>query len=87
MKINKKYEPVIFTALTGICTSGFISFVLVSINIGYNHTFFIHWAQMWGAAFISSIPCAYYFPKMIRKFMKRFTFVEKEKSFKRVIKD
>ncbi|WP_208610862.1 DUF2798 domain-containing protein [Bacillus proteolyticus] len=87
VKINKKYEPIILTILTGLCTSGFISFVLVSINIGYNPTFLIHWPQMWGEAFISSIPCAYYFPRIIRKFMNLFTFVEKEKSFERVIKD
>ncbi|WMT40808.1 DUF2798 domain-containing protein [Paenibacillus sp. D2_2] len=76
MKINKKYEHIIFTILMGLGISFFISFVLVSINMGYNNMFMTKWLNMWGEAFICAVPCAYFFPKGIKKVMKRITFVE-----------
>ncbi|WP_147212545.1 DUF2798 domain-containing protein [Oceanobacillus sojae] len=82
MKINKKYEHITFTVLMGLGISCIISFVLVSINIGYNSSFLGSWLTMWLQAFICAVPCAYYFPKAIRKLMKIFNFVEKETSYK-----
>lgn len=80
MKINKKYEHIIFTCLMGLGMSFLISFVLVSINIGYNDVFLGTWLRMWGEAFICAVPCAYFFPRGIKKVMKLITFVEEEKS-------
>ncbi|MFB7156084.1 DUF2798 domain-containing protein [Lysinibacillus sp. NPDC056232] len=77
MKINKIYKSFIYTILTGLFTSCFISFILVSINLGYSHTFLIHWLRMWGEAFLCAIICAYIFPKIINKLMRIITFVEK----------
>ena len=81
LKINKEYEHIIFTSLMGLGISFFISFVLVSINIGFTGMFMATWLRMWSEAFICAVPCAYFFPKGIRKIMKGITFVDKKKSF------
>ncbi|MGE7111170.1 DUF2798 domain-containing protein [Lysinibacillus sp. NPDC047702] len=77
MKINKIYKSFIYTFLSGLFTSCFISFILVSINLGYSHTFLIYWLRMWGEAFSCAILCAYIVPRIINKLMTIITFVEK----------
>ncbi|MCQ6279284.1 DUF2798 domain-containing protein [Bacillus sp. EB600] len=76
MKINKKYEQLVFTFFMALGMSIFISFVLVSINFGYSHTFFKIWVKIWSEAFLCAFPVAYFLPKGIKKIMKTFTFVE-----------
>jgi len=76
MKINKIYKSFIYTVLIGLFNSCFISFILVSLNLGFSHTFLIHWLPIWGEAFLCAILCAYIFPRIINKLMTFITFVE-----------
>jgi hypothetical protein len=77
LRINKKYENLVFTFLMALGMSVLISFILVSINFGYNDRFLITWLKMWGEAFVCAFPIAYILPKGIRKVMKTITFVER----------
>ncbi|MBD2868833.1 DUF2798 domain-containing protein [Paenibacillus arenilitoris] len=78
MKINKKYEPLLYVFLSALCMSLFISFILVSINTGYNDVFLKTWLRMWSEAFLCALPAAYFFPKGIRKLLKAITFSTEE---------
>lgn len=57
--------------------SFFVSFVLVSINFGYNSAFFQNWLKIWSQAFICAFFGAYFFPKIIQQFMNKINFSEK----------
>lgn len=76
MKIDKKYEHIVFTFFMALGMTFFISFVLVSINFGYSNIFVKTWIRMWSEAFVCAFPAAYFLPKGIRKLMKTITFVE-----------
>ncbi|MGE8006285.1 DUF2798 domain-containing protein [Lysinibacillus sp. NPDC093216] len=66
MKINKKFEPLIFSVLMILGISSIISFVMTSMNVGYTSLFFKSWMKAWGIAFV------------VKKIMKIFTFIENE---------
>jgi Protein of unknown function (DUF2798) len=55
----------------------FVSFVLVSINFGYDNTFLHTWLKIWSQAFICAFLGAYFFPRVIQKIMEKINFVEK----------
>ena len=78
MKIDKKYEQIVFTFFMALGMSIFISFVLVSINFGYSSVFVKIWVRVWSEAFVCAFPVAYFLPKGIRKVMNTITFVEKK---------
>ncbi|HWK23101.1 MAG TPA: DUF2798 domain-containing protein [Ureibacillus sp.] len=69
MKINQKYKRAIFALLMAFCMSVFISFILVSLNNGYNAEFFSAWLKTWCEAFVCAFFGAYYFPVVINKFL------------------
>ena len=60
-----------------ITISFFISFILVSINRGYDHQFLSAWLKTWSQAFICAFFGAYFFPRVIQQIMRRINFVEK----------
>jgi hypothetical protein len=76
LKIDKKYEPIVFTFFMAFGMSIFISFVLVSVNFGYSTIFLKIWMKIWSEAFVCAFPVAYFLPKGIRTLMKIITFVE-----------
>jgi hypothetical protein len=78
LRMNKKYEQVVFTFFMALGMSFLISFILVSINFGYSNVFIKTWLKMWSEAFICAFPIAYFLPMGIRKVMQLITFVEKE---------
>ncbi|YCI79740.1 DUF2798 domain-containing protein [Bacillus sp. R1-10] len=57
--------------------SFFISFILVSINRGYDHLFLSAWLKTWSQAFICAFFGAYFFPRVIQQIVGRINFVEK----------
>ena len=77
MNINIKYKNIISVFLMALSISFFVSFVLVSINFGYNNTFLYTWLKIWPQAFICAFLGAYFFPRVIQKIMGRINFVEK----------
>ena len=54
-----------------------ITFILVSINFGYDHNFLLRWLKMWSQAFICAFFGAYFFPRIIQQMMNKINFVEK----------
>ncbi|PGW28949.1 DUF2798 domain-containing protein [Bacillus cereus] len=78
MKINKKFEPIIFNIFMILGISSIISFVMVSMNIGYTALFLKSWMKTWGIAFVLAFLASKLLPFVVKKVMKIFTFVEKD---------
>ncbi|MED4753542.1 DUF2798 domain-containing protein [Brevibacillus choshinensis] len=78
MKINKKYENIVFTFLMAFGMSCLISFFMMLITLGFSHFVFLNWLKSWGIAFLFAFPAAYFFPRVIRKVMRTITFVESD---------
>lgn len=77
MNISSKYKRIIFAVCMAFCMSVFISFILVSINWGYNHEFLAAWLKVWSQAFVCALFGAYFFPIFIQKnIMNKINFVE-----------
>ncbi|SER93154.1 Protein of unknown function [Gracilibacillus ureilyticus] len=62
--------------------SFFISFILVSINQGYDHRFVVTWLRTWSQAFVCAFFGAYFFPKVIHLIMGKINFTEKPQIIK-----
>lgn len=78
MKINSKFQRIIFAICMAFCMSTFISFILVSINWGYNQAFLSRWLKIWSQAFVCALFGAYFFPILIQKLiMNKINFIEK----------
>jgi hypothetical protein len=76
MKINKKFQQIVFTFLMALSMSFIISFVVVSINFGYSDIFLKTWIVIWCEAFVIAFPSAYILPRGIKRIMNTITFVE-----------
>ena len=76
--INKKYERTLTIFFSAVCMTFFISFVIVSLNTGYNSMFFKTWMKTWGQAFLCAFLAAYFLPKGIKYLMGKINFVETE---------
>ncbi|WP_370294685.1 DUF2798 domain-containing protein [Rossellomorea marisflavi] len=76
MKIHSKYRRVITAFVTALCMSIFISFMLVSINFGYDSHFLLTWLRMWSEAFACAFFGAYFFPKFIQYLISKSHFFE-----------
>jgi cytochrome bd-type quinol oxidase subunit 2 len=77
INIDIKYKNIIFAALMAFSMSIFITFILVSINSGYDKTFLPTWFRTWTQAFICAFFGAYFFPRVIQKLIRKINFVEK----------
>lgn len=87
MKINVKYKNVLFAFLMSFSLSLIISFVLASINVGYNSLFLQAWLKNWGMAFVIAYFGARYLPLFIHVIFTKITFEESHpKSVKPTIK-
>ena len=78
MKINKKFEPIIFGIFMVLGMSGILSFVIVSMNVGYTDLFLKTWIKTWGIAFVLAFLTSKLLPFVVKKIMKIFTFVEND---------
>ncbi|MDR4328289.1 DUF2798 domain-containing protein [Bacillus pseudomycoides] len=78
MKINKKFEPVIFSIFMILGISFIISFVMASMNVGYTDLFLKSWMKTWGIAFVLAYLASNLLPFVVKKIMKIFTFVEND---------
>lgn len=76
MKINKRYEHLIFTFLMALGMSGLISLIMLLVNNGFTGWFPL-WLRSWLLAFIVAFPLAYFLPRGIRKLMSRIEFTNK----------
>ncbi|MDT2045527.1 hypothetical protein CHN50_06420 [Priestia aryabhattai] len=77
MRIHIRYKRIIFAFCMALSISCFVSFMLVSINFGYNDTFMQTWLKIWSEAFVCAFFGSYFFPIGINKLMSKIQFVEK----------
>ena len=78
MKINKKFEPIIFNLFMILGISSIISFVMVSMNVGYTALFLKSWIKTWAIAVVLAFFASKLLPFVVKRIMKIFIFVEKD---------
>ncbi|GAA4470009.1 DUF2798 domain-containing protein [Nemorincola caseinilytica] len=49
-------QKIAFAMIMGAITTGLISFVVVSVNIGYNARFLAIWSRSWALAWVVAVP-------------------------------
>ncbi|MCM1988713.1 DUF2798 domain-containing protein [Oceanirhabdus seepicola] len=73
MRINRKYEGILFAFLMAAGMSCLISLVMTLINVGISSALFGIWIKAWGIGFIVSLPVSIFYPPVIRKVIKKLT--------------
>jgi hypothetical protein len=71
MKINKKFEPYIFTVIMAFGMSLMMSFIISLINIGFVDHFFLIWIRAWIPAFFVALIPAFFMRKLARLVLNR----------------
>ena len=62
-------NKIAFAMVMGIITTGIISFVLISINIGFTDSFIRIWLKSWGIAYVVVIPAIIIIGPLVQKFV------------------
>ena len=66
MKINKKFEPYIFTIIMAFGMSIMMSFIISLMNIGFADNFFLIWIRAWIPAFFIAFIPSFFMGKLAR---------------------
>ncbi len=62
-------KKIAFALLMGVVTSGIISCVLISINVGFVSNFLMIWLKSWAIAYCIAIPAVLIIAPQIQKFV------------------
>jgi len=65
--IAKKYETILFALINGAFMSGFMSFVITFLNIGFVDNFIYLWLSSYWKAFIVAFPIIFLVTPRIRQ--------------------
>ena len=60
-----------FALIMGVVTTCIISFVLISVNIGFTSNFIELWLRSWGLAYIVVIPAILIIAPVVQKIVDR----------------
>ena len=71
MKLNKKFEPYIFTVIMAFGMSIMMSFIISLINIGFVDNFFLIWIRAWIPAFFIALIPAFFMGKLARSVLSK----------------
>jgi hypothetical protein len=71
MKLNKKFEPYIFTIIMAFGMSLMMSFIISLMNIGFGDHFFLIWIRAWIPAFFIALIPAFFMGKVARFVLSR----------------
>jgi hypothetical protein len=71
MKLNKKFEPYIFTIIMAFGMSLMMSFIISLMNIGFVDNFFLIWIRAWMPAFFIGLILAFFMGKLARFVLSR----------------
>ncbi len=71
MKINKKFEPYIFTVIMAFGMSIVMSFIISLMNIGFVGNFFFIWIRAWIPAFFIALIPAFFIGKLARSVLSK----------------
>lgn len=69
-------QKIVFAFLTGIVTTGTVSFTVVLINLGLTETFWQIWLKSWFLAFLVAFPVILIIVPLIQRFV-NFLFEER----------
>lgn len=64
-------QKIAFSMIMGVITTGIISFVLISFNVGFTEHFLNVWLRSWGMAYTVVIPAILLIGPQIQKFVDR----------------
>ncbi len=65
--ISKKYEILLFSFLMSLFMSGFMSFIITLINLGFTDNFVFFWLSAYWKSFIVAFPTILIIVPHIRK--------------------
>ena len=71
MKLNKKFEPYIFTIIMAFGMSLMMSFIISLMNIGFVDHFFLIRIRAWISAFFIALIPAFFMGKLARFVLSR----------------
>jgi len=71
MKLNKKFEPYIFTVIMAFGMSLMMSLIILLMNIGFVDHFFLIWIRAWIPAFFIALIPAFFMGKLARFVLSR----------------
>ena len=71
MKLNKKFEPYIFTIIMAFGMSLMMSFIISLMNIGSVDNFFLIWIRAWIPAFFVALIPAFFMGKLARSVLSK----------------
>ncbi len=70
--IDKKYETILFAFVNGAFMSGFMSFIITFLNIGFVDNFIFLWLGAYWKAFLVAFPIILIITPKIRKLVNHF---------------
>lgn len=70
--VDKKYEAILFALVNGAFMSGFMSFVITFLNIGFVDNFIFLWLGAYWKAFLVAFPIILIITPKIRKLVNHF---------------
>ncbi|HKG07830.1 MAG TPA: DUF2798 domain-containing protein [Pedobacter sp.] len=56
-------------SIMGFLTTGIITFVLVTINLGFNERFFVNWCRSWLVAYVIIVPLIFLIGPKVQQFV------------------
>ncbi|HEX8400003.1 MAG TPA: DUF2798 domain-containing protein [Pyrinomonadaceae bacterium] len=66
---NSVKRKIVFAFLTGIVTTGMVSFTVVLINLGLTENFWRIWLKSWSLAFLVAVPVILIVSPVIGRFV------------------
>ncbi len=70
--IAKKYEMILFSFLMSLFMSGFMSFIVTLINLGFVDDFVSIWLGAYWKAFLIAFPTIFLIVPQVRKIVSKF---------------
>lgn len=70
-KKEELIKKVAFALVMGVLTTGLISFVLISVNVGFIDRFFQIWFKSWLYAYLLVIPAILFIAPLVEKAVHR----------------
>jgi hypothetical protein len=62
-------KKIAFAMIMGVATTGIISFLLISVNLGYSDKFLKIWLKSWLLSYTIVIPCILVIGPVVERFV------------------
>ncbi|NBA85462.1 DUF2798 domain-containing protein [Emticicia sp. CRIBPO] len=64
-------KKIAFAMIMGVATTGIISFLLISVNLGYSDKFLKIWFKSWLLSYTIVIPCILVIGPVVERFVNK----------------